>query len=157
MAGLGHLGPDPSGLANRPITGGSGSAARQLLLQAATDSHRLDPAGESVIFVGLEQYPAQSALALGDLRSLARHLGDKAAHHRALLQPDHRIIVTAHPGIGLIGGAARQNLGVGRRYVAVRPEYGRDAAVDKMAEGHLLARRLGMKIDEDRRRATTER
>ena len=38
----------------------------------------------------------------------------------------------------------------------MRPEDGRDAAVGKMAERHLLARRLGVKIDQDRRRVDAE-
>src|SRR5215472_15961822 len=53
------------------------SAFRQVRDEAAAEAHRFDAACPSARIVGFEQDAAQRRLALGDLRALARHLGDK--------------------------------------------------------------------------------
>ena len=116
-------------------------------------AHRLDAAGEPGRIVGDDEDAAQRRLAaLGDLRLVAgRHLGDEAADRRLLLHADHRVVIAAHAEIADIAGAAGQDLMIGGRDMGVGADHRRDAAVAIMAERHLLAGRLGMEIDDDRR------
>src|SRR5262245_52071662 len=83
---------------------------RQMRGETAADPERLDCSGKAGAIVGFEKNAAQSALAFGDVRPLAGHLGDKAADRRLLLQTDDRIVIAAHSGIGLVGSASRQDL-----------------------------------------------
>ena len=54
-----------------------------------------------------------------------------------------------HPHVGDVGGPARQDAGVGRRDVGVGPHDRRGPAVEEPAHRDLLARRLGVHVDED--------
>ena len=127
------------------------SALRQMCGEATADADRPYRKGQTGFLIGFEEDAAQRRFALGDLRALAGHLGDELKDRRAFLHTNHGVVIAAHSGIGLVGGAAWKDLVVGGRYMAVRPEDGRDAAIGKMTERHLFARGLGVKIDEDRR------
>jgi len=85
-------------------------ALRQMGRQAAADPHGFDCSREAVIIIGLEKDAAQRGLALCHLRTLAGHLGDKAQYCRSLLHADDRIVIAAHAGVGLVSGAAGQDL-----------------------------------------------
>src|SRR5216683_6379435 len=155
MAGLGRLRTLPTDISTpskpppRPEkAAGQISARWQVGCEATADSDGLDHSGEAAAIVRFEKNAAQGSLPVGYLGALAGHLADETAYRRCLLHPDNRIIVAAHPGIGLVCRAARQDLRVGGRHMRVRPEYGGDSAIREMAQRHLLARRLGVKIDE---------
>src|SRR5712671_555914 len=157
MAGLGRPGTRPTDISNpsKPPLSRNKAAARtsmwwQVRFETTADSDGLDHSGEAAAIVRFEKDAAQGSLTIGYLRALAGHLADETAYRRCLLHPDYRIIVAAHPGIGLVCRAARQYLRIGCRHMRVGPEYGGDAAIREMAQRHLLARRLGVKIDEDR-------
>src|SRR6202011_1483730 len=89
------------------VAPGTASASGQTRGEATADSHRLDRPRQAGAIVGRGQNTAQGSFALGRLRALARHLGHKAPYRRVLLHADNRIIVAAHPGVGLVGGAPR--------------------------------------------------
>ncbi len=74
--------------------------------ETAADADRLDRQSQTSLVVGLEQDAAQRRLALGNLRAFAGHFGDEFKDRRALLHADHGIVIAAHSGIGLVGGAA---------------------------------------------------
>ena len=151
MAGSRQTGANAACLGVAPA-GARDQGSGTWLGEPAADPHRLDSAGQPGRVVGHDKDAAQRRLALGDLRLLARHLGHKAAHRRRLLHADHRIVVAAHPGIADDRRCRRAGSGVGGRDMRVRADHRRDAAVGEMADRHLLARRLGVEIDDDRGR-----
>ena len=53
------------------------------------------------------------------------------------------------PDVGDVGGAARQHAGVGGGDVGVGADDRGDAAVEVPAHRHLLARHLGVEVDEE--------
>ena len=62
-----------------------------------------------------------------------------------------------HAGVGDERGALREHARVGGLDVRVRPDDGRDAAVEPAREGDLLARRLGVRVHEHERRLAAGR
>ena len=70
------------------------------------------------------------------------------------LHADHRVVRAGHAGVGDRGRAARQDARVVRLHVRVRADHRRDAAVEPAGHRDLLARRLGVEVDDhDRRRS----
>src|SRR5215831_2163155 len=66
---------------------------RQMRGETTADPDRFDCSSKTGAIVGFEKNAAQSALAFGNVRPLAGHLGDKAAYRRLLLQTDDRIVI----------------------------------------------------------------
>ena len=81
-------------------------------------------------------------------RPAARHLAGEAVERFGLVHADHRIVVAAHAGIGLIRRALGQDLRIRRGHMAVRAADQRDAAIAEMAHRHLFRGRLAMNVDD---------
>ena len=64
------------------------------------------------------------------------------------LDADHAAARAGHADVGDVGGAARQHARVGGRHVRVGADDRRHAAVEVPAHRDLLARRLGVHVDE---------
>ena len=67
------------------------------------------------------------------------------------LDADHGVVRAGHADVGHRRGAAGQHAGVGGLDVGVRAEHGRHASVEPARECDLLARRLGVDVDDDDR------
>src|SRR3954452_558924 len=122
---------------------------RQVWCQPAADPYRLDPPGQTGRLVDLHEGAAHGRFAVGRLRLLARHFGDEPVHRRGFLQADDRIVVAAHAEIAEIRRAAGQDLRIRGRHMGVRADHRRDPTIGEMAERHLLAGRLAVKIDDN--------
>ncbi len=78
-----------------------------------------------------------------------RHLGRHRLDRLLTLDADHPAARTGHADVGDVGGAARQHARIGRRHVGVRADDRGHAPVEVPAHPDLLARRLGVHVDED--------
>ena len=87
-------------------------------------------------------------VAVGGLEADA-HPGAHARDRELRLHADHRVVRAGHAGVGDRRRAAREDARVVRLHVRVRPDDGADAAVEPARERDLLARRLGVEVDED--------
>ncbi len=67
------------------------------------------------------------------------------------LAADHRVVRAGHAGVGDRSGAADEHARVVRLHVRMRAEHGGDASVEVARERDLLARRLGVEVDDDHR------
>ena len=83
------------------------------------------------------------------LEALARDLGEEAVDRLLDVHAEHRIVVPAHADVGDEGRAVRQHAIVGGRRMRVRADDRGRAPVDEIAQRLLLARRLGVEVDED--------
>ena len=83
------------------------------------------------------------------LVAAAGDAGGEAPQRLFLLVADHAVVVGAGAGVGLVGGAAGQDLAVGGRHVGVGADHQAGAAVAEMAHGHLLGGGLGVHVDDD--------
>src|SRR6266478_7384128 len=118
--------------------------------QPAPEADRRDVARQAARIVGLHHYSAERAGSFRDLEPLAGHLADETGDRRSLLHADDRIIVAAHAGIRLIARPGREDLAIGSRHMAMRPDDERDATVEEVTHRHLLGRSLAMDVDDDR-------
>jgi len=76
-------------------------------------------------------------------------MGAQRLDRLILLDADHPAARAGHSHIRDVRRAAREDAQVGGRHVRVRADDGRDAAVEVPAQADLLARRLGVHVDED--------
>jgi len=81
---------------------------------------------------------------------------DEAADRLLLAHADDAAARAGHADVGDVGGPAGQHARVGGRDVGVRADDGAHAAVEVPAERDLLARRLGVEVDEHVVDATVE-
>ena len=81
-----------------------------------------------------------------------RHAGDESLDRVVLVASDHRVVRAGHAGVGDRGRAAREHARIVRLHVRVRAEHGGDASVEVARERDLLARRLGVEVDDHDRR-----
>src|SRR5476649_80576 len=125
--------------------GQCGLKLRQRLLQPPARPHRLDARGQA-FGPGRHEYAAQGGGAGGGGKTLRRHFARKALQGLGLVHADHRIVIGAGPGIGLVRRAAGQDLCVGGGNMLVGAHHQAGAAVAEMAHRHLLARRFGMDV-----------
>src|SRR5690606_20989766 len=119
-------------------------------LQASAHADRFDAAGEARLVVGLHEDAADRRRTLGGLVAAARDLGGEPAQRLVLLVADHTVVVGAGAGVGLVGGAAGQDLGVGGGHVGVGAHHQAGPTVAPVAHGHLLGADLGVHVDDDR-------
>ena len=77
-----------------------------------------------------------------------RHLGAEDRDRLLALDADHAAARAGHPDVGDVGGPARQHAGVGGRDVRVGADHGGHSAVEEPAHRDLLARRLGVHVDQ---------
>ena len=126
--------PSSPGLA--PVLTARGRATRSIAVARPV-------AGSQVTTRALEPHAA-----LGDLEP-NRHARSHPVDREVGLDADHRVVGARHAGVGDRRGAAGQHAGVGRLHVRVRPDHGRHAAVEPARERDLLARRLGVHVDDD--------
>src|SRR3546814_272936 len=87
---------------------------------------RGDAAGKAGAVVGFHENGAERALAAGDRQALALDLLHEALDRHGLVHADHGIVVAAHAGVALIGGAAGEDHRVGGRHMSVGPDEERD-------------------------------
>jgi hypothetical protein len=78
-----------------------------------------------------------------------RHLRHQRPDGEVALDAEHAAAGAGHPDVGDVGRAAGQHARVGGRDVGVGAEHRRHAAVEVPAHRDLLARRLGVHVDED--------
>ena len=78
-----------------------------------------------------------------------RHAGSEPLDHEVGLHADHRVVGPRHPDVRHRGRSPRLDAGVVRLHVRVRAENGRHSPVEHARERDLLARCLGMKVDDD--------
>jgi len=76
-------------------------------------------------------------------------MGAQRLDRLILLDADHPAPGAGHPDVGDVRRPAREDAQVGGRHVRVGAEDGGDAAVEVPAQADLLARRLGVHVDED--------
>ena len=107
------------------------------------------------LVIALDKKPAQGRLA-DRHRQARRGLAGKAGGGGLLVHADHAVIVTAHPGIRLEGGAACKDLMVRCRHMGMGPDDKRGPAVGIVADRHLFGRRLAMKVYHDEIGVTAE-
>src|SRR5215813_8227614 len=99
---------------------GDGALALDLrlgLAQATAETHRFDALGKARPILGLDEDATERAGTVGRGEALGRQLLGEAGDRHRLLHADNGIIVTAHAGIGLVGGALRQDLVIRRRHM----------------------------------------
>ena len=89
----------------------------------------------------------EPGVVLGGLEADA-HVGAQRLDRLLLAHADDAAARAGHADVGDVGGAAGQHARVGRRDVGVRADDRGDAAVEVPAHRDLLARRLGMEVDE---------
>ena len=77
-----------------------------------------------------------------------RHVGAHDRDRLLALDADHAAARAGHADVGDVGGPAREHARVGGRDVRVGADDGGHAAVEVPAERDLLARRLGVHVDE---------
>ena len=106
-------------------------AGRRAAVGAALDQRTLEP--------DVAASPARAAPACPVTNRLIAPCVDAA---------DHRVVRAGHAGVGDRGGAAGEHARVVRLDVRVRAEHGGDAAVEVVRERDLLARRLGVEVDD---------
>src|SRR5664280_2143787 len=80
---------------------------------------------------------------------LLRELSEEALQDDVGADADDGVQRPGHADVGHVGRAAGQDARVRRLHVRVRAEHRRDAAVEVVAHGDLLARRLGVEVDDD--------
>ena len=105
--------------------------------------------GEAGRVVGDDQQAAERGLAFGGRQALAGHVGPEAGGGALLGHADDAVVVAAHAGIGLVGGAAGQDGVVGGGHVGVGADDEADAAVEAVRVGELLAGGLGVEVGDD--------
>ena len=81
-----------------------------------------------------------------------RHPGAHPLDRELGADADHRVVRAGHARVGDRGRAAGEDAGVVRLHVRVRPDHGGHPAVEHARQRDLLARRLGVEVDEDDRR-----
>jgi len=118
-----------------------------MLAQPAADADRFDTAGQARAVVGLDEDAADGRRTEGRLVTALAYLGGEPAQRLFLLVADDAVVVGAGPGVGLVAGAAGQDLAVGGRDVGVGAHHQRGAAVAVVAHGHLLAGGLAVHVD----------
>ena len=87
--------------------------------------------------------------------AVSKRTREPGAHARDRLlglDADHRVVRPGHARVGERGRAARVHARVVRLHVRVRADHRRHAPVEPPRERDLLARRLGVHVDEDHRR-----
>ena len=77
-----------------------------------------------------------------------RHLRAEDRDRLLALDADHAAARARHPDVGDVGRPAREHARVGGRDVRVGADHGGHAAVEEPAHRDLLARRLGVHVDE---------
>jgi hypothetical protein len=115
-----------------------------------------DADGLARLAVNLDDYRMQLNGAFGCFHPDG-HSRQKLPQHRVFLNTDDGIERTGHTAVGLIRSAAGKNTRIGGRNVGVRAYDSRNAAIHIPPHGHLLARDLGMKIDEPDRYVRRQR
>src|SRR5690606_25812767 len=133
--------------ARRSIKPSTGSDDRHGLTQPPADTDRLHADSQAGAIVGLDVDAADGGGAVGGGVAAAGEAGGEAPQGLFLVVADDGVVVAAAPGVGLVGGAARQDLAVGGRDVGVGADHEAGAAVAEMAHGHLLGGRLGVHVD----------
>jgi hypothetical protein len=123
---------------------------------ASADAQGGDAARQAVA-AGLHRHAAQRRRAERRLEAAGRDVAGEAAQRLLLRHADHRIVVAGHADVGDEAGAAGKNARVGGGDMGVGAGDEADAAVDVIAEGLLLARRLGVEVDDRRVAARAER
>ncbi len=93
------------------------------------------------------EHRVEPRVLVGGLVALV-HVRHEAADRLLLAHADDAAARAGHADVGDVRRAARQDARVGGRDVRVRPDDRRRAAVEKPAERDLLARRLGVEVDE---------
>src|SRR5690606_30540802 len=78
-----------------------------------------------------------------------RQIRQKTIDDRFFLDADNAVICSCHTDIGDVPRPLRQYPLISGLYVCVRTDHGACQAVDVPAKSELLARRLGMKVDDD--------
>ena len=96
----------------------------------------------------LDHRPGEPDVALGDLeRDVA--LQGETLEHLVGTKTDDRIVRPRHAHVGDERRATRQNPLIGRRHVGVGAEHRAHPTIEIVAQGLLLARRLGVEVDQD--------
>ena len=117
------------------------------LRQPAADTNRRDLCRKTP-YVKLDRDAAKCRRPGSGLKTRGGQFGHEAANRLLLVHPDDRIIIPAHPDVGYVGRSVRQNLMVGGRHMCMGPCDERNPAIDKVREGLLFARCLGVEIDD---------
>src|SRR5690606_8035327 len=86
--------------------------ARQPLLEHTANGKRRDGEREPAGVVDVNAEAAQGGRSAGRLEAAGRNLGQEPAYRLLLVHAEHRIIIAAHAGIRLIGGAAGQDAAI---------------------------------------------
>ena len=140
-----------SGLAQVNTRGGGTSVGAILkghgFAQAPAEAKGGHATGQAGGVVGFGVNPAYRRRSHRRRYFSGRHLADESHHRRPLLEADDRIVIAAHAGVALVGGAAGENLGVPGRNVGVSADDQRNSAIDEVGQGHLFARRLAVDVD----------
>ena len=135
----------------------AGPEQRLGLFQPAAEPHRANAAGEPGGIVGFDSDRAQRRRAHCRLEFGGGNLAQEAAERLVLDHADDGIVIAGHADVGDEGGATRQNLVIGSRRMGVGADNKARAPIDEMSHRLLLARGLGVQVDDDRVGAGFER
>ena len=110
-------------------------------------AQRLDRRSAAV-GVAVDDHALEPDAALGRAEAHG-HPRAHAPDRQVGLDADHRVVRPGHPGVGDRRRPARLDARVARLDVRVGPDHGRDLAVEPARDRDLLARRLGVEVDDD--------
>ena len=113
--------------------------------------HSRDAERPASRFIDGNNHAAQAHIAFRDGKERGE-IRDETIHDRIDRAAQDGIGRTAHSGITQKRGAARENLFVGGLHMRMRADDGGNFPIEEPAERDFLARRLGMRVDENDRR-----
>ncbi len=148
--------PVPTGSSSRSTPGPAGfwlpgtlrarSACRRVATAWHGDPNRL-ARGSAAVVIAVDESPLDTHVAVGRVEP-NRHAGAHPLDGELRPDADDGVVRARHAGVGQRGRATGQHPGVVRLHVGVGADDGGDCPVEQAREGDLLARRLGVEVDD---------